>query len=107
VLHVFGDESHDPKSERVFAVAALFGSEAQWDDLKGRWRNRLGDRIFHATDCESDHGVFAATSHAENQKLYADLTNILGESRLLGFGSAMDLAGYREFFPDALNDVPY
>jgi hypothetical protein len=25
MLDVFGDESHDPKNERVFAVAALFG----------------------------------------------------------------------------------
>ncbi len=107
MLQVFGDESHDPKSERVFAVAALFGAEAQWEDLKRRWRDRLGHRIFHAADCESGHGDFARTPHADNQKLYADLARILGESRVLGYGSAMDLAAYREFFPDALKEVPY
>jgi|ERR1019366_2730081 hypothetical protein len=107
MLHVFGDESHDPKSERVFAVAALFGTEQHWDALRQRWQARLGGRIFHATDCETDHGEFANSDHAENLKLYADLTTILAESCLLGFGSAIDLAGYCEFFGDAPDDIPY
>src|ERR1035441_475806 len=107
MLQVYGDESHDPRMERVFAVAALFGTQARWDDLAIRWQDRLGDRVFHATDCETDHGEFARTDHADNLKLYADLTKILGESRLLGYGSAMDLAGHREFFPDVLDDAPY
>ena len=107
MLQVFGDESHDPKNERVFAVAALFGTEDQWGELRGRWKDRLGDRVFHATDCETDHGDFAESDHADNLKLYADLAKILAESRLLGFGSAMDLAGYHEFFGDAPDDIPY
>ena len=38
---------------------------------------------------------------------YADLTKALAGSKLLGFGSAMDLAGYLEFFGDAPADIPY
>ena len=107
MLQVFGDESHDPKSERVFAVAAIFGTEEQWDALRLPWTERLAGRVFHASDCETDHGEFASTTHAENLQLYADLTKLLASSKLLGFGSAMDLAGYYEFFGGAPADIPY
>ena len=107
MLQVFGDESHDPKSERVFAVAAIFGTEEQWAAFRPAWIERLAGRVFHASDCETDHGEFASTSHAENLQLFADLTKMLAASKLLGFGSAMDLAGYLEFFGDAPADIPY
>lgn len=107
MLQVFGDESHDPKSERVFAVAAIFGTEEQWAALRPLWTDRLGGRVFHASDCETDHGEFATSPHEENLRLYADLTKILAESRLIGFGAAMDLAGYHEFFAEAPADIPY
>jgi hypothetical protein len=107
MLQVFGDESHDPKNERVFAVAAIFGTEEQWDAFRPLWTERLAGRVFHASDCETDHGEFALTTHAENLQLYADLTKLLGASKLLGFGSAMDLAGYYDFFGGAPADIPY
>jgi len=53
MLQVFADESHDPKEQRVFAVAGLFGTKQRWAELKLRWLDRLGGRIFHATDCTS------------------------------------------------------
>ena len=107
MLQVFGDESHDPKCERVFAAAALFGTEEQWGAFRAQWTDRLDGRVFHASDCETDHGEFVGTDHAENLKLYADLTKILAESKLLGFGSAMDLAAHSEFFAGTPADIPY
>src|SRR5262249_35227635 len=107
MLLAYGDESHDSRTERVFAVAALFGAVEQWDELTRRWAARIGDRVFHAADCESDHGAFKTSAHYDNQRLYADLTRILAESRLIGFGSAIDLVSHREFFPDVPKDVPY
>jgi hypothetical protein len=107
MLQVFGDESHDSKGVRVFAVAVLFGTEQQWAEFKGPWQAGLQGRVFHAADCETDHGDFAGSEHSENLKVYADLTKILASSHLLGFGSAMDLAGYHEFFPDRPADIPY
>ena len=107
MLQVFGDESHDPKCERVFAAAALFGTEEQWGAVRAQWTDRLDGRVFHASDCETDHGEFVGTDHAENLKLYADLTKILAESKLLGFGSAMDLAAHSEFFAGTPADIPY
>lgn len=107
MLKAFGDESHDPKSERIFAVAAWFGSEDEWDTVKSKWRDRAGGIVFHAADCESDCGVFAGRAHRDNLKLYADLVRILCESRLIGFGSALDLVAYRALFPDCPEDIPY
>jgi hypothetical protein len=107
MLQVFGDESHDPKCERVFAAAALFGTAEHWATFREQWADRLGGRIFHASDCEPDHGEFASSDHAENLELYADLTKMLAGSKLLGFGSAMDLAGYHEFFGGTPADIPY
>jgi hypothetical protein len=107
VLLAYGDESHDPKNERVFAFAALFGSEQQWDTLRSKWSERLNGRVFHAADCESDQGEFSGNDHAANLRLFADLTRILAASGIIGHGSAMDLAGHREFFPDSPHEVPY
>jgi hypothetical protein len=99
MLKVFGDESHDSKTERVFAIAVVFETEAQWAELEVPWKARLAGRIFHATDCETDKGEFAGTEHKDNLTLFADLTTILCKSELRGFGAVMDLAGHKEFLP--------
>jgi hypothetical protein len=107
VYAVFGDESHDETRARVFAVAGIFGSRKDWKRLRAKWSVRTGGRVFHAADCDTDRGEFADTSHSENKRLYRDLANLLAESKLLGFGTAMDLGGHRIFFPDTPNYVPY
>ena len=104
---VFGDESHDESRARVFAVAGLFGSDDHWRELEDKWRARTGGKIFHAADCDSDSGEFAGIAHAENKKLYKDLVTILCGSRILGHGSAVDIAGHNEFFPDVPRDILY
>lgn len=104
---VFGDESHDETNERVFAVAGLFGSQEEWEGLEAAWLERTGGKVFHAANCEADYGDFAGIDHRENLRLYADLTRILANSRLMGFGVAHDLVAYRHFFPEAIADMPY
>jgi len=107
VLHAYLDESHDAKTERVFAVAAVFGSDEQWAGLKAKWLARAGACVFHAADCEAGRKAFAGRSREDNQALYADLVRILADSHLIGFGSVMDLKGYNEFFPDRPREIPY
>jgi len=107
VLSVFGDESHDETKQRVFAVAGLLGTPEEWDDLEIRWVKRTGGRVFHAAECESDKGEFSTTSHKENQELYRDLTKLIADTKMLGFGAGIDLAGFNEAFPDAPQDQPY
>jgi hypothetical protein len=104
---VFGDESHDEANKRVFAVAGLFGSDDDWASLNDRWLKRMGGKVFHATECDTDKGSFAEIDHAENKKLYKDLVQILCSSKIMGFGTAIDLAGHQEFFPDAPPDIAY
>lgn len=103
----FGDESHDEASERVYAVAGLFGDDNQWAALEDKWLQRTEGRVFHAADCETDHGVFSDRPHQENQKLYKDLTILLAESRLMGFGAALDMVAFQNVFVDHLEEIPY
>lgn len=107
MYRVFGDESTDETKARVFSVAGVFGGEGEWDEVKNAWLNRTGGKVFHATDCETNQGDFSEGTDAENKALYKDLTQILCRSRLMGRAHAIDLAGWRTFFPDALEDVPY
>jgi hypothetical protein len=107
VLIAFGDESSDETHQRVFAVGALFGNQQQWERLESSWRARTGDADFHASACDSDQGAYAGTPHAENKKLYRDLTILLAESRLLGYGAAIDLQMQRVHMKNLLPESSY
>jgi len=96
-LKVFGDESADQTKSRVFAVAGVVGFELDWQAAEDEWVRRTRGEIFHATDCE----------HRKNFKLYEDLTQIIANSRLGAVGFALDLAAFRESFPDTPSDVGY
>jgi hypothetical protein len=106
-LLVFGDESQDLRGERVFAIAGLMGSEDDWKPLEDSWLERTGGRIFHANNCDSDHGEYSKTSHSENKCLYKDLVVLIAKSKLIGFGSALSIPDYKAAFPDDLEDHPY
>lgn len=103
MILVYGDESMDETKERVCAVAGVFGTEEEWKSLESQWASRLGDIPFHAKDCDSDRGDYAAFSHEENKRLYRDLTTLLANSGLKGVGFALDLIAAREFFPNSLH----
>lgn len=104
---VFGDESHDPKQERVFAVAGVLGTQEEWDDLEVKWRECLDGKVFHAADCQSGYGEFKNIPHEERERLYRHLVSLLANSFLSGYGAVMDLAAYRTIFPDAIDYVAY
>jgi hypothetical protein len=107
VYYTYGDESRDPSKNRVYAVAGAFGHQDDWNVLEALWNERLGSRIFHASDCECDQGVFAATSHEDNQALYRDLVRIVATSKIIGHGVAIDVRGYTQVFPGDLEHTPY
>lgn len=106
MLSVFGDESADETKQRVFTVAGVIGSDAQWGELEQKWVARTGGIPFHANHCDSDRGDYANTPHDQNKALYKDLAILLAESRLGGWGIAIDLVGLRRVFPDA-PDIAY
>jgi hypothetical protein len=107
MLSVFGDESHDETRQRVFAVGALLGDAKQWGGLEQRWRELTNGRVFHAADCESRRGEFRDLSDEQCQRLHRDLTRILAESGLIGWGAAVDIAGAKSAFPESRPDQPY
>ena len=104
---VHGDESADEKKQRVFAIAGLLGHDSDRSTFKAKWFERTDGKIFHAAQCESDSGEFDTSSHEDNLKLYADLTNIIARSNLLGIGIAISLKDYRELIASALDEDPY
>ncbi|SRR6266404_428753 len=103
----FGDESADETQQRTFAVAAIAASDSEWEKLERTWRERTGGIPFHATDCESDRGIYAGRPHSENKTLYKDLVSILAQSKAWGWGAARDLQSYREIFPSVNQDMCY
>lgn len=110
MLSVFGDESHDQTKSRVFAVAGLLGDAREWFEVREKWRSRLNGVVFHAADCESGHGDFKQMCAPERMQLHSDLTQIIAGSKLMGYGSAIDLAGCRAVSPNTIEqfpDMPY
>lgn len=97
VLSVFGDESSDGKRERVFVVAGILGTDAEWVVTEQAWLARTGGEVFHAAECE----------HAKNHDLYRNLTQVLAHGQVAGISFALDLVSFREVFPDHLPDVGY
>jgi hypothetical protein len=104
---VFGDESAEESKERVFAVAGVFGSDSDWRNLGDAWLERTKGRIFHAADCETNQGDYSDRSNTENKDLYKDLTKLVCNSKLMGRGHAIGLAGWHKFFPRQPGDIPY
>ena len=107
VYTAYGDDSADETKQRVFAVAALFGSEEDWKDIYGKWEKHTGGKIFHAADCDSNQGDFKDNTNAENKALYGDLSKLLGESKLIGAGAAISIPDYVELLSERVADTPY
>lgn len=104
---IYGDDSADETTRRVFGVGTIYGSAEDWADLKSRWVDRNGGIPFHATDCDSDGGVYKDRPHAENKALYKDLVKMVCASNLLGVASVVNLKEFFEVFPDASLDNAY
>lgn len=107
IYSAYGDESSDEKCKRVFAASGIFGRQEEWDNLSKAWFKRTKDIDFHAADCESDKGNFEQTEHRENLKLYRDLTEMLCQTKLIGYAIAISLEAHHKHFPGHLESSPY
>jgi hypothetical protein len=101
-VKMYGDESADATKSRVFVIAGVVGTEAEWLLATREWVRRTRGLPFHATDCESRNPKDSDEQHQANLDLYRDLTIILAKSHLAGFTYALDLQSYREVFPETL-----
>jgi hypothetical protein len=107
MLSVYADDSSDEKAERIFAVAGIIATQEEWDAIKLKWISCTGGKIFHATDCESGYGDYKGISREQRLMEYKELTKIIAQSNMMGIGYAIDVAAYRKYIPDALEDAPY
>lgn len=95
----YGDESHDAEVEKVFSVAAVIGSEAAWDAFEWRWDVALGFKVFHATDCETGHGLWEGVDKPLRDRDYAAAVRVLAESGLSGYACTMDMRAANAVVP--------
>jgi hypothetical protein len=107
MVSVFGDDSADETQQRVFAVAGVIATDDDWVQLESSWKERTKGVSFHATDCDSDQKDYATTPHSENKQLYRDLVHVLANSKAWGFGAALELSGFRDFFPPMAQELSY
>jgi hypothetical protein len=95
---VFGDESSDQKCDIVFCVGGVFGDETQWSGLISEWLAITDGEEFHAAEWDGPPA---------RRKQYISLVHALAESKLVGWGSAMDVTSYERIFPNAVEQLPY
>ena len=91
-------------------MSGLIATAEIWESFQRAWLDRTGGKVFHAADCEGDHGDFVTTqenSHPDNLRLYADLVQILGHSGVRGYAAAFDVGAWLEAFPGAPKDFGY
>jgi len=107
MLSVYADDSSDGKRERIFVIAGIMGTQEEWDVLEVDWKRCTNGKIFHATDCKAGYGVYKGIPKGHRDKEYRDLINILVQTKMWGYGVAVDLKGFKTFLPEALYDAPY
>lgn len=103
MLLVYGDESHDPAIERVLGFAGVMGRSGDWEGIATPWRERLGGRNFHATDCKAGRKDFRGIPEGERVALYEDLVDLVVTSPLRARTIVMDMIAQREGFGDAID----
>lgn len=103
----YGDESRDETGKRVYAVVGVWGHQDDWDAIETPWKDRLGGRVFHAHKCEFGHEEFQDLKPGEGRAIIQDLTTLVVNSKLCGWGTAINVAEYRESFPYDFEDAPY
>jgi hypothetical protein len=108
LLTMVGDESHDEREERVFAVAALMAPEDIWTVSELWWDSILDGETFHSARFESEF-AYDKTSDRHPQRLekYKRLTQMVATCGVMGVGVAVDLAAYRDNFPGTPRESAY
>jgi hypothetical protein len=105
---VFGDESYDKSGKKVFAVAAIVGTDRQWDEFVSSWQEITGGQEFHAAEWESEFANHPdRQKHKERLASYRKLTEALAWSGMHGWGVAVDFAGYIKAYPHINHDFAY
>lgn len=107
MLAVYGDESHDDKEQRIYAVGGIMGTQEAWDSVESLWFAITEGKIFHAADCESGYGAYYSIAREKRNEEYKHLTQLLALSELQGFGVAMDIVAWKNFFPNTHETWPY
>jgi hypothetical protein len=107
VYSVYGDESRDEEQKRVYAVAAVFGTNDDWSELEAPWNTVLGGRVFHAAECEFGQGDLKDLKKGDGKRIYKGLVTLIVRRRFFGLGIAINVADYHASFRTDFADAPY
>jgi hypothetical protein len=107
MMAVYGDDSTDGDKVRVYAFGGVAGTQEEWDELEIKWLDRTGGIPFHATDCEAGQKSYKDMSEEKRGRLHRDLARILANSKLFGYGVAIDLKAFRKCFAATTKDDAY
>lgn len=97
----YGDESYDA-GKTSYAVAAVLGSEREWEAVQIDWLKVTKGIPFHATDCDSDRGDYKPFSHEENKATYRAVCRVVRDSNLVAYAAAFDLNAFVRVFPETV-----
>ena len=86
VISVFGDESSDETHERVFSVAGLVGTDAEWAEADALWAKATRGEEFHAAEWEhakrfDDYKAAAQALIASHGRRYRSVDGLVSVSK--------------------------
>jgi hypothetical protein len=108
-LRAYFDDSGDPKREQFAAIGGLVSPTGPWNVFDTHWSVATYDLKgpFHATDCESQRGIFKGWSIDQSSALMKKLVGIIRLSGVMTFGAVVPIPEYRAVFPNSGPYDPY
>jgi hypothetical protein len=102
---VFLDDSSDDNRMRTIAYGGLIGRDANWLKFDSNWTDATADIRGKAgsSDLETGRGAFNGWSHKRRHSRYAALIDLIGSSRLFGFGTSIPVSDYQAVFGSRAN----
>jgi len=113
VIEAYFDESE--RQDGTFCVAGYYFFPREAKRLERKWRDILGDRIFHATDISNGGGKFRDLDKPTREKMYSELVKAVAKHAEFGSAASVnpsevsvkwpDLDGFRTAYAVCCNHV--
>ena len=82
MLTAYLDESQDEKKSIVLCIGGMVAPASEWNCIWGEWAqllNRYDLSEFHATNCVSGTGEFAAIAEPQRERMYWEFLSVITE----------------------------
>lgn len=106
----FFDESSDGASAVVYVTAGWLASDEAWQGFNDRWSDVLLEfeiDEFKARNCEAGEDAFRGWSLSKRDDLRRQLLAVIGDSKLAGIATAINLAEASPMITEPIHYQPY